>query len=408
MPAIVSEWLNILLRWTHLIAAIMWVGDSFLFMWMDSHLEEPSRPREGDVSGELWMVHSGGFYELVKRKTLAPGELPKTLHWFKWQSYTTWLSGAALLAVVYWFGGHAWLLDNAVSSLTVGQAVALSAGSLVAGWLVYDAIWMSPLAKKPALAGLVSFALLVAAIVGFTHAFSARAAFLQTGAFLATIMAANVWRRIVPAQTQMLAATRAGQKADATLGARAKQRSTHNHYMTFPVVFCMLSNHFPSMYGHAQPALVLTLFVIFGAAFKYWMNFRGRTPLLVQGAGALALLALVGLTASPAKRGGAAGADAAASGIGPVSFTTTRGILERRCWTCHSAHPTNPSFPEPPAGVRLDDPERVLALAERIRVRAVETKTMPLGNLTGITEEERDTLGAWIAQGAKGSKTDWR
>ncbi|MFO1200840.1 MAG: urate hydroxylase PuuD, partial [Burkholderiaceae bacterium] len=135
MPAMLSEWLNILLRWTHLIAAIMWVGDSFLFMWMDSHLEKPSRPRDGDVAGELWMVHSGGFYEMVKRRTLAPGELPENLHWFKWQSYTTWLSGFALLVVVYWIGGHAFLLDNAVSSLSVGQAIALSGGSLVAGWL---------------------------------------------------------------------------------------------------------------------------------------------------------------------------------------------------------------------------------------------------------------------------------
>ncbi|MFN8588863.1 MAG: urate hydroxylase PuuD [Candidatus Eisenbacteria bacterium] len=398
MPAMLSEWLNILLRWTHLIAAIMWVGDSFLFMWMDSHLEKPSRPRDGDVAGELWMVHSGGFYEMVKRRTLAPGELPENLHWFKWQSYTTWLSGFALLVVVYWIGGHAFLLDNAVSSLSVGQAIALSGGSLVAGWLLYDALWMSPLAKRPAVAGLVSFALLVVAIVGFTHAFSARAAYLQTGALMATIMAANVWRRIIPAQTQMLAATRAGTAVDTSLGARAKQRSTHNHYMTFPVVFCMLSNHFPGMYGNTQPAVVLTLFVVFGASFKLWMNLRGRTPLWALGAGVVSLLALAGLTAP---RRHAAVESAGARGIGAVSFATARGVIERRCVTCHATHPTNPSFTEPPAGVRFDDPERIVALAERIRVRAVETKTMPLGNLTGITDAERDTLGAWIAQGAK-------
>ncbi|MCC6651259.1 MAG: urate hydroxylase PuuD [Candidatus Eisenbacteria bacterium] len=398
MPAIVSEWLNILLRWTHIIAAIMWVGDSFLFMWMDRHLEKPSRPRDGDVTGELWMVHSGGFYEVVKRRTLSVGEIPERLHWFKWQAYTTWLSGIALLAVVYWFGGAVYLVDHSVSPLSAAQAVGLSAASLVAGWLLYDALWMSSLARRPGVAVAVSLLLLAGVAVGFTHAFSGRGAFLMTGAFLATIMAANVWRRIIPAQKQMMAATRAGKAADATLGARAKSRSTHNHYLTFPVVFCMLSNHFPSMYGHSQPAAVLLLFMTFGITFKYWMNFRGRTPQWILAAGVLSLLGLVGLTA-PRPAGAVAGAGSVTTA---VDYETARRVMERRCFTCHSLHPTNPSFPEPPSGVRFDEPERMVALAERIRVRAVETKTMPLGNLTGMTDEERDTLAAWIAAGAPG------
>ena len=396
--ALLFEWLNLLIRWTHVIASIMWIGDSFLFMWMDSHLVPPSRPREGDVAGELWMVHSGGFYEVIKRRVLAPGEIPAQLHWFKWQAYTTWLSGFGLLAVVYWAGGSAFLVDRDVLVMSGPQAVGASALVLVLGWLLYDGLWSSPLSRNTRVAAVVSLALLAGAIVGLTHVFSARAAFLMTGAMLATIMAGNVLRRIIPAQTQMLAATRAGLPADAALGARAKRHSIHNHYLTLPVVFAMLSNHFPGMYGRPDAALVLILFVAFGMAFKYWMNFRGRSHAGILAIGLAALLALITLTALPSRRS-AAGATPA---MAPVPYATAHAILERRCMTCHSRHPSNPSFPEAPAGVMFDDHDRVLALRPRIQVRAVETKTMPLGNLTGITEAERDTLAAWIAGGAKG------
>ncbi len=397
MQALILEWLNLLLRWTHVLAAILWVGDSFLFMWMDSNLRPPSRPLDGNVAGELWMVHSGGFYEVVKRRTLAPGEVPPHLHWFMWQAYTAWLSGFALLVVVYWFGGTAFLVDRTVLPLTAAQAVGASALVLLGGWLLYDALWMSPLARSPRVAAGVSLVLLGGAIVGITHLYGGRAAFLHVGALLGTIMAANVWRRIIPSQSQMLAATRAGQPANAALGARAKQRSIHNHYLTLPVVFAMLSNHFPSMYSHSQSALVLALFVVFGMAFKYWMNFRLRGNRWVPALGLAALLALIALTVRPA----APDVGGAVPRMAPVEFRTVHAILQRRCMTCHSRRPTNPSFPEAPAGVMFDDPERVVALAPRIRFRAVETKTMPLGNLTGITQAERDTLAAWIGAGAR-------
>ncbi len=396
VPAIVAEWLNLLLRWTHVIAGILWIGDSFLFMWMDSSLRPPKRPLEGDVAGELWMVHSGGFYEVVKRRVLAPDEMPEHLHWFMWQAYTTWMSGFALLVVVYWIGGTAFMVDHSVLPLTGPQAVAASAAVLLAGWFAYDALWSSPLVRSPKLVAAVSLVLLAGAILGLTHVFSGRAAFLHVGALLATIMAGNVWRRIIPAQTQMIAATRAGQRADAALGARAKQRSIHNHYLTLPVVFAMISNHFPSMYGHPQPGLVMILFVAFGMAFKYWMNFRFRAHPAILATGIGAFAALIAITVIPARRE----ASAQAPAMSAVSYETAHAILARRCMTCHSRHPSNPSFPEPPAGVMFDDADKVMALRERIRVRAVETKTMPLGNLTGITEAERDTLGAWIAGGA--------
>jgi uncharacterized membrane protein len=395
MTSIALEWLHLLARWTHVIAAIMWIGDSFLFMWMDSSLAPPSRPRAGAVVGELWMVHSGGFYEVVKRKVLAPGEIPASLHWFKWEAYTTWISGFLLLGIVYYMGGGVYLLDRSGPGLGLGAAIALSLALLAIAWLAYDALWSSPLARRPAVAGLVSFALIVGAALGLTRVYSGRAAYVELGAMLATVMAANVWRRIIPAQSQMLAAARAGREADASLGARAKVRSTHNHYLTLPVVFTMLSNHFPSTYGNRLSWLVLVLLVVFGASVKYVMNFRARSNPWFVAAAIASLAAVVSLTV-PARHGAAAPARAGAG----VRFATVHAIIERRCVTCHAAKPSNPSFTEPPSGIILQDPRRIASLAARIQVRAVETRTMPLGNLTGMTDAERDTLGAWIAQGA--------
>ena len=398
MPTFVLEWLNLVLRWIHVIAGIMWIGDSFLFMWMDRSLRPPTRPRDGAVVGELWMVHSGGFYEVVKRKYLAPNEVPASLHWFMWEAYTTWISGFFLLGVVYYFGGGVYLVDRSVSGIGVGAAIALSLTLLVVGYLVYDLLWSSPLASRPAVAGLISFALIVAAAWGLTHVFSGRAAFVHVGALLGTIMAANVGHHVIPAQRKMLAATRAGQPVDVTLGERAQRRSIHNHYLALPVLFTMLSSHFPATYSHPLSWLVLTLLIIVGAAAKYVMNFRGRSSRWVMAAGALALMAVIALTA---RVPGAATAGPDLRGAPPVSFAEAQAIIERRCVTCHAAKPSNPSFPEPPSGVVLEDPRRIQDLAPRIMVRAVVTKTMPLGNLTGMTDEERRVLGAWITQGAK-------
>ena len=405
MLALALEWLNLLARWTHVIAAIMWIGDSFLFMWLDSSLAPPSRKREGDVTGELWMVHSGGFYEVVKRRYLAPAELPPRLHWFKWEAYTTWISGIFLLGIVYYFGGGLFLVDRSVSAIGVPAAIGVSLALLLAGWLVYDALWTSPLARRPAVAGLVSFALIVALAYGLTRVFSGRAAFLHLGAMLGTIMAANVWRRIIPAQAHMLAATRAGKPVDVTYGERAKMRSIHNHYLTLPVLFTMLSNHFPGTWGHPLAWASLVSLVVLGASVKYVMNFGVRSNRWIVLAGAVSFVGAVTL----AVRAGAPAASASAyRGDPPVAFAEVQAIIGRRCVTCHAAKPSNPAFAEPPQGVRLDEPQRIVSLAPRILARAVVTETMPLGNLTGMTPEERRTLGAWIAQGAKIGSTSPR
>jgi len=398
MPALALEWLNLVLRWVHVIAGIMWIGDSFLFMWMDRNLVPPSRAREGAVTGELWMVHSGGFYEVVKRRSLTPSEVPPHLHWFMWEAYTTWLSGIFLLGVVYYLGGALYLVDRTVSAIGVGAAIGTSLGVIAIGYLLYEALWSSPLGRRPVPAAALSFGLIVAAAWGLTHLFSGRAAFIHVGAVLGTIMAANVAHHIIPAQRKMLAATRAGQPVDTTLGEKAKRRSIHNHYLTLPVLFTMLSSHFPATYGHPQAWLVLTLLVIVGAAAKYVMNFRGRSNRWIMAAGLAALAAVITLTS---RVPGSATAAPDLAHEPPVSFAEARAIIERRCVTCHARHPSNPSFTEPPAGVVFDGPEAIRRYAPRIMVRVVVTKTMPLGNLTGMSEEERSTLGAWIAQGAR-------
>jgi len=390
MPSIVHEWLNLILRWAHVVAAIMWIGDSFLFMWMDSSLEKPVAGRPATVTGELWMTHSGGFYEVVKHRSLAA--LPVRLHWFMWQSYSTWITGVLLLAVVYAFGGRAMLLDGA-SSLSQAAAVGIGFGVLAAGWLAYEG-----LCRLPGLRG-YPFAVAGLALIGgtawaLTHALTARAGFLLTGAAVGTVMTANVFFVIIPGQARMLAATRAGLAANPADGARAKARSTHNHYLTLPVLVAMLSSHFPSLYGGPHAWAVLVLLFVFGAGAKLFMNRGRRTP---WPAGAATLASLAGAIALTLPPGPGPEVRALAQSP-PVDDVAARAIVQARCVTCHATRPGNESFAAPPAGVVFESPEQMRAYADRIVFRVVETRTMPLGNLTGITDEERRTLGAWAWQ----------
>jgi uncharacterized membrane protein len=394
MNAFVHQWLDVVLRWAHVIAAIMWVGDSFLFMWMDSSLDRPREGRPREVTGEMWLTHSGGFYEVVKHRTLAA--LPARLHWFMWQSYSTWITGVLLLTVVYALGGRAMLLDGA-SSLPHAAAVGILFGVLVAGWFAYEGLCRIPgLRGYPfAAAGL---ALTGATAWGLTHVLTARAGFLLTGAAVGTIMTANVFFVIIPGQGRMLAATREGRAPDPAHGVRAKTRSTHNHYLTLPVLFAMLSSHFPALSGGPYAWAVLVLLFAFGAGVNLLMN-RGTGMPWPLAMGSLASLAgAIALTLPPGP-----GPDVRAlAGLPPVSDATARAIVQARCATCHATRPANEAFAAPPAGVVFESPEQMRAFADRIVFRVVETRTMPLGNLTGITDEERRTLGAWAWQQSHG------
>jgi len=386
MTSWLSDWANLLLRWAHFIAGIAWIGSSFYFIWLDRALTKPAQARPG-VEGDLWMVHSGGFYQVEKRRP-APGEIPAVLHWFKWEAMLTWLTGIALLILVFYVGS-AYLLDPTISRISRPAAIAVGIGMLVLGWPIYDGLWRSPLARRAGVAAAISLVLLAAVTLLACRLFSGRAAFMHIGALLGTIMVANVWERILPAQQQMLDATRAGRPADFSLGERAKQRSVHNSYMTFPVLFIMLSNHFPATYASPVNWLVLLLLCVAGGSIRHVMI--GRSPAarwaLAPAAAALAAAMFLSLPKGAA-------ADSA------PSFAAVRAVIQQRCQPCHSQYQTDRSLGPAPGGVTFDTPESIARLAERIRVRAVETKTMPLANKTGITDAERELLARWIAAGA--------
>ncbi|MCS6911845.1 MAG: urate hydroxylase PuuD [Myxococcales bacterium] len=281
MDPTVREWLHIGFRWLHLVAGIMWIGNSLFFSWLDRHIQPPPDRRPG-VEGELWMVHSGGFYQ-VEKKLVAPERMPPLLHWFKWEAGFTWLSGLMLLVLVYYMGGGAYLLDPAVSGIGPGAATAMGIGTLVMAWPLYDGLVRSPLGRSGWAIGGLGFLLTLGVAWGLSRVLSGRAAFLHTGAMLGTLMAANVWMRIIPAQRHLVAAVQAGRAPDPEQARAAKQRSMHNHYMTFPLLFVMLSNHFPSVYGHRYGWLVLSGLMLLGAGVRYYMNLADRSPRLLLG-----------------------------------------------------------------------------------------------------------------------------
>ena len=395
MEATARELLDLVVRWVHVIAGIMWIGNSLLFNWLDRNLTPPAEPKAG-VEGEIWLLHSGGFYQ-VEKKQLAPWQLPAQLHWFKWQNFTTWVSGILLLIIVYYLGGAAYMVDPGVAEISVGTAIAIGVGVLVGSWFVYDLLWRSPIGKNPLLAAAISLVLLIATTYGLAQTLSGRAAYIHIGAMLGTLMTGNVWLHIMPSQRALVAATKAGQRPDPALAQRAKQRSIHNNYMTFPLLFIMVSNHFPSTYSNQLNWLILAILMLASAAIRHFMNVRFWYRGWLRAAAGTALVALALVLVLMARTRGPTSVAASSQ---PVPFTTVQAIIRQRCLACHSATPTDSQFTAAPAGVTFDTPEQIRRMAGRIKERAVVSKTMPLGNKTGMTEEERALLGAWIDQGA--------
>lgn len=396
MSGIITEWLNLLIRWLHIVVGIGWIGTSFFFIWLDAHLVPKPGAARGSV-GEIWLFHSGGFYE-VEKKLVVPTDVLGSLHWFKWEAYLTWISGVLLLIVVYYLGGGVFLIDPGESAVGLPVAVLIGLGTLAVGWLVYDFLWRSPLAHHPRLAAAISFLLLAGTAFGLSRVFSGRAAYMHVGALLGTIMAANVWRVIQPAQRQMYRVNLSGGEPDAALSKAAKLRSTHNNYMTLPVLFVMVSNHFPSTYGNAYNWLVLLVLFLAGAGMRHYLNTHDRDPRAGSIALALSAAAFIGLvafTALPSYERATA-----AAGGGHVAFAEVRPIIVERCIACHSAKPTDDVVTQAPNGVTFDTPTQIRGFADKIEARAVATDTMPLGNKTGMTEAERAVLGRWIAEGA--------
>lgn len=378
MNSTVHDLLDLALRWIHLIAGIMWIGNSMLFNWLDRNLEQ----------GKIWLVHGGGFYD-IEKKQLTPSELPTVLHWFKWQAYSTWITGFLLLGVVYYMGSGALLIDPNVSDISAHEAMAVGLGMLVVGWLFYDSIWRSPLRRYSRLT--MGICLVGCAVVIYfaTHIFSGRAAVIQVGAMLGTLMAGNVFFHIIPSQRQLVRDTEEGRPQNQLVAANAKQRSIHNNYLTFPVLFMMVSNHFPIIYANRNSWLILIIISCMGASIRHFMNIRFVYDGWLKWALASAIF----------------GISTTAYLVIPKSvlyepkvvlFSDVQQIIQNRCVSCHSATPTDKVFTVPPNGVRFDHAQEIRLFSNRIYERAVVSKTMPLANQTKMTEEERATLAAWF------------
>jgi uncharacterized membrane protein len=392
------DWLNLIVRWLHLIAGIAWIGASFYFVWLDNSIRPPkpgSDLEKKGVSGELWAVHGGGFYN-PQKYLVAPPELPPDLHWFKWEAYTTWLSGFALLMIVYYFNAQAMMIDKSVADIVSWQAIGIGLGALVAGWVVYDLLCRSPLGKHDAGLGTVVFLLLVAAAYVLTHLLSGRAAYLHVGAMIGTIMVANVLMVIIPGQRKMVDAMQRGESPDPVHGKRGKQRSVHNNYFTLPVLFLMISNHYAMTYKHPYSWLVLAAIMAAGVLIRHFFNLRhkGRLAWGYPLAGT-ALLIAVAVAIAPAPR------SLNVTSAAAPTMSDIRPVIEQRCASCHSAQPQQAGFAAAPAGVMLDTPEQIHQHAARIYQQAVQLKAMPLANMTQMTEEERGLIGRWFEAGAK-------
>ena len=415
MDSYLLDWANLLLRWLHVIVAIAWIGASFYFVWLDNHLLKPQAEdlKAKGVDGELWAVHGGGFYN-PQKYMVAPANLPRELHWFYWESYWTWMSGFALFALLYLFNADTYLIDKRVHDWSAGAAVAAALGFLAGGWIVYDQICRrfgrkadGSIGNDGVVLGLVAVAI-VAAAWGASQLFAGRAAFLITGAMIATMMSANVFFWIIPGQKQVIADMRAGRPVDPVHGQRGKQRSVHNTYFTLPVLIAMLSNHYGMLYSHPQNWLVLVLLMLVGALVRTWFVKRHKGvdawPLLVAVvmllAGLIAWLApqpaMVPVTAAPvlsapATPGAASTGTTATAADGKVSFETVKAIVDARCLACHNAALA-------PKRIQFHEPQLIEQHAAEIYQQVVVQKSMPLNNATGITDEERATLGRWFKE----------
>jgi uncharacterized membrane protein len=373
----------------------MWIGSSIFFNWLDSAFKKNPEEKEDEVVGEVWMVHGGGFYH-VKKKYLKPSQIPEELYWFKWEAGFTWITGFLLFIIVYYLNANIILIDKDVASITPITSVIISLSIITICWFVYDNLWLSPISEKPIIASVLSYLILFFVIYFLTNIYSSRGAYMHVGVIMGTLMAANVWLRILPAQAQMLDAVKKGQKPDLTKGLRAKMRSKHNNYMTYPVIFIMISNHFPHTYGDKLNWLILILLIISSTIIKHIMNlnenfsFWGVPSIIITIITVTILYFIPSLTYKEENN----------IKEEKVSFFQVKQIINNRCVSCHSLRPTDDVYKSPPLGLMLDKDENILSSIAKIKIRAVDSKTMPLANKTNMTDEERRILGLWIKQGA--------
>ncbi|KZL17566.1 Cytochrome c [Pseudovibrio axinellae] len=386
-----SEWLNLLFRWFHLIVGVGWIGTSFYFIALDLSL----RKREGQgagIFGSAWEVHGGGFYH-VEKYMVAPKELPKDLIWYKWDAYLTWVSGFALLTVQYYFNASVYLIDPAVMKLLPSEAVTISIVSLGAGWLVYDRLCRSAIGQNTPLLAACLLVIILGATYGYSQVFSGRGVLIHVGALIGTFMAFNVFVVIIPNQKKITAALLAGREPDAELGKIGKQRSVHNNYLTLPVLLMMVSNHYPLLTGHSQPVLVVALILVMGGMVRHFINRHDAHDNFANFWWALPCAAVSLFVAlivtQPAKLG---------TGLTLASDGQALAIARTHCTACHSATPSNEAFTEAPKNIDLDSIADLRKYSSLILAQAVRSDAMPLGNETGMTQQERELLGVWLEQ----------
>lgn len=393
MEAYLLDWLGLLLRWAHLVVGIAWIGASLYFIWLDDSLEIPKRmeDRERGVAGELWAVHGGGFYHAQKYR-LAPPALPERLHWFKWEAYWTWITGFALLVLLYYVNAETYLIDPEVAALSRAQAIGIGLGSLIAGLAVYEGLCRSPLGRNDAALAAVLLAILAATAWGLSMVFSGRGAYLHYGAILGTIMVGNVAHIIIPGQRELVRAKQENREPDPKYARAGKQRSVHNTYFTLPVLFVMISGHYAMTFGSRWSWLVLVALTVSGALVRVWfvMRHKGGAPAWPLAAAILILTAVAAMLAP--RSGGSAG---------DVRFDEVRRVMDLRCVSCHAAKPSFQGLAEAPKGLALESTERIRAAAPMIHQQAVLSRVMPPGNVTGMTDGERALLDRWYRAGAR-------
>ncbi|MFC3678553.1 urate hydroxylase PuuD [Bacterioplanoides pacificum] len=385
------DWLNLFFRWFHVIAGVAWIGASFYFVWLDNSLEEPPQwKKDKGIGGDLWAIHGGGFYEVAKYK-LGPEAMPTNLHWFKWEAYTTWLTGMVMLWVVYYVGAESFLIDSSRMALSQGEAIAAGLGFIAVGVGIYELMVRSPLRHNGKLFGIILFAILVFASWAANQIFSARGAYIHVGAIIGTIMAGNVFLGIMPSQRALVEAVQRGESPDPKYGAFAKLRSTHNNYFTLPLIFIMISNHYPMTYSHEYGWLVLAAIGFISAFARHFFNLRHRgefKPVILLIA-ALMLISLA-VVMAPQKI-------EAKAGEAILSDAQALQIVEQRCTSCHAQQPSNPGFASAPAGIVLQNAAQLMAVKDKT-IPALQSGYMPLGNLTAMTDDERQALLVWLAK----------
>ena len=394
METYIIEWFSLIIRWLHVITGVAWIGASFYFVWLDNSLQNPPQwKKDKGIKGDLWAIHGGGIYEVAKYQ-LQPEKMPETLHWFKWEAYSTWITGMLLLAIIYYLGADSYLIDRRVANLTQLEAIALGLGIIAGSWVIYELLCSSPLAKN----GLVISALLIifASAIAYLlcHLFSGRGAYIHFGAVIGTLMAGNVFRVIIPGQKALVTAIMEGKQPEAKWAEKAKLHSTHNTYLTLPLLFIMISNHYPMTYDHNLNWLILLAITAITAVARQFfiLKHKGTHKHSILIIAAMATLALAILIAPKQVTTVDSGEKVDLDQLNAQVLS----IIKERCATCHAKNPTDDVFTVAPDGVLLETMDDIYQWAPQINTRSVQSHNMPFMNKTGMTQEERNTVARWL------------